>query len=572
MDLQELLDRAADVANLSDEELSQLISDLDAAASALADVDTDEALGQIIQIADAVDTLRAESTQREEAAATRASERDAALARIRGPEEDETEAEDEPEEVPEPEAEVPAEEAEPEPVPVAASAPPARRPARVGRVAARRPASTTPRPAQATDLSQWNLTASANISGIQEGQRITDAEMLAVVFGAAIKQSAGYRGGQGSRVKIPVARIGDDRDPTAVGYTADRVLDRDYRANLAKIGAAQRRLNSAENMAAAGGICAPPEVRYDLPIVGDDTRPFRDEALLRFGADRGGVTTLPPPLLDELDDAVGIWTEANDQNPSAPATKPCLTVTCPAEDTTVVDAITRCLQYGNFRARFFAEQIEAWMQLAAVRHARLAEVTMMTRVGTGSTDVDAAEGLGSSVDVLTTLDRAVAGMRSRHRITTAFPLRFVAPAWLRDNMRANQARESYGSADERFAIADADINRWIATRNVNVTWVWDGEPGQIFGPQGDGPLLGWPDTAVTYLYPEGSWLFLDGGTLDLGIVRDSTLNSTNDVQVFAETFENVHFHGVESQRIEMDICASGHVAAAVDYDPCVVGS
>lgn len=32
-------------------------------------------------------------------------------------------------------------------------------------------------------------------------------------------------------------------------------------------------------------------------------------------------------------------------------------------------------------------------------------------------------------------------------------------------------------------------------------------------------------------------VYIDGGVLDLGIVRDSTLNSTNDYHVFGETFE-----------------------------------
>jgi hypothetical protein len=41
------------------------------------------------------------------------------------------------------------------------------------------------------------------------------------------------------------------------------------------------------------------------------------------------------------------------------------------------------------------------------------------------------------------------------------------------------------------------------------------------------------------IFPEGAFIHVDGGTLDLGLVRDSTLNSTNDFQIFGETFENV---------------------------------
>jgi len=43
-------------------------------------------------------------------------------------------------------------------------------------------------------------------------------------------------------------------------------------------------------------------------------------------------------------------------------------------------------------------------------------------------------------------------------------------------------------------------------------------------------------------------LFLESGTLDLGIVRDSTPNATNDANLFAETFEQVAPVGPESLR------------------------
>lgn len=55
-------------------------------------------------------------------------------------------------------------------------------------------------------------------------------------------------------------------------------------------------------------------------------------------------------------------------------------------------------------------------------------------------------------------------------------------------------------------------------------------------------------------------LFLDGGTLDLGIVRDSTLNATNDAIIFAESFEQVAAVGPESLRITSTVDASGIVA------------
>ena len=40
-------------------------------------------------------------------------------------------------------------------------------------------------------------------------------------------------------------------------------------------------------------------------------------------------------------------------------------------------------------------------------------------------------------------------------------------------------------------------------------------------------------------YPDGAFLGIDSGSLELGIVRDSTLNETNDFQVFGERFRNL---------------------------------
>ncbi len=40
------------------------------------------------------------------------------------------------------------------------------------------------------------------------------------------------------------------------------------------------------------------------------------------------------------------------------------------------------------------------------------------------------------------------------------------------------------------------------------------------------------------LMGRGRIVAIDGGTLDLGIVRDSQLNSTNDFQIFGQSFQD----------------------------------
>ena len=94
---------------------------------------------------------------------------------------------------------------------------------------------------------------------------------------------------------------------------------------------------------------------------------------------------------------------------------------------------------------------------------------------------------------------------------------------------------------------------------VSISTFLDGATGSssIFGTQAAGALVQWPSAVRWYMYPEGSFFFFDGGRLDLGLVRDSTLNEKNDYQIFMETFENVGFRGLEALRITSPIEATG---------------
>jgi hypothetical protein len=82
--------------------------------------------------------------------------------------------------------------------------------------------------------------------------------------------------------------------------------------------------------------------------------------------------------------------------------------------------------------------------------------------------------------------------------------------------------------------------------------------------QAAGALNEFPDTFKWFLFAEGTFLFLDGGTLDLGIIRDSTLVGTNDYKMFVETFEAVAKVGIESLKITSTINVNGVAAALRD--------
>ena len=560
-----LLAQAENLSSLDDEALAQLLDDIRDATAEVLDGDvSDDDLATLERAAQVVDEIETEQSNRVENDTQRVARAEAVRSRILGQPEGEEGGEEPAEQVDEngdpiAAAHDPDPNANADPEPVAAGG-------RVSRIRPRRP-DVMNRPATG-DRSRMSMVAAANLADIPAGAPLDDPGQLAQAFISGYEQSRGYRG---PRVKVNIARIGVL--DAAEMYGPERTLRRGaVEDNTVKVD----RLFSPAAITASGGSCAPINTTYDMPVIGSQSRPVRDQMLAKVGADRGGIRTLPVPTLDQIvtgdNGAIDTWTAENDIELADPRTKPCLTLTCPEAEETVVDAFTKCLEIGNFRQRFFPEQVQAWIELAAIQHARYAETSLLTTVGAGSTQVTSGQLLGAAVDVLTTLSRALAGFRSRWRLERSTSLRFAAPEWLLDLMRTDIMRRYDGSVDEKLSVADAAIASWITNQNVNMSWFLDGESGQVFGPQGDGPLVGWPSHVVSYLFPEGAWLFLDGGAIDLGLVRDSTLNATNDYQLFAETFEGAHFHGIESYRLTMDLCPDGHVSAPVTIDPCTTGS
>ncbi len=356
----------------------------------------------------------------------------------------------------------------------------------------------------------------------------------------------------------------------AVDYPEARQLTSNPQVNEERVEAvvASAQAEPIDSLVAAGGLCAPVDVAYDLEGISVENRPIRD-SLVRFGADRGGIRFIEPPSLSDLDDSVSVWTEANDQDPGAndnehgPDTKPIMTVTCGDEVEVLIDAITRRLGVGNFSRRTFPEQFSRFWQLSGAAHSRLAENTLWDRMVAASTAVTFDQQLGAARDVLTVIDTAVAAYRSRHRMADNAVLRLTAPSWVRNLMRVDVSKQLPG--DATLGRTDAEIAAWFTVRGVAVTWSPDA--GQVLGAQAEGALNAFPSDVELLLHHEGAFVFLDGGTLDFGMeIRDSTLNATNDVEAFMETFENVAFRGIESLHITATVEPSGATAGTVDLE------
>jgi hypothetical protein len=95
-------------------------------------------------------------------------------------------------------------------------------------------------------------------------------------------------------------------------------------------------------------------------------------------------------------------------------------------------------------------------------------------------------------------------------------------------------------------------------------------PSQTYDDAAAGSAIpGFPDKIDSLLYPTGTWAFLNGGSLDLGLVRDSTLNARNRYRQFQETFEGAAHRGVESLRLVMGVQPTGQTSGTKDLDAIV---
>lgn len=401
------------------------------------------------------------------------------------------------------------------------------------------------------------ITAGADIPGITAGAELPDMRSVADALVKRMRAMGRTSGGDGEQHTIATI---------TASFPDERTLHaNDFEGNSTKV----EKVIKPDALVAAGGICAPVDVSYDIfGLEGSTARPVRD-ALAVFSADRGGIRFVTPPTLADLDGAVSVWTLQDDIDAAtvgAPdPVKPCLRVDCGNEVVVYTDAIPLCLIFGNLGARAWPELVERHMELAMVQHARFAETRLITRIGSLSTAVTANGALSAARDFFVQLEQAAAGYRNRYRMDSAAPLRVILPEWFRNALRADLVMQLPGDGqDSTFGLADNFMNTWFAVRNINVSWTLDGETGQILGAQAVGALNGFPTSLVWYLFAEGTFLFLDGGTLDLGLVRDSTLNGTNDYKVFLETFEGVAKVGVESLRVTTTLRIEGASAGTVD--------
>jgi hypothetical protein len=422
------------------------------------------------------------------------------------------------------------------------------------------------------------ITAGADIPGISAGTELSSAAQVTDAF---IKRLHNLQ-----RVSQPNGQQYTVATLTA-SFPEDRVLNAgDTQGNWDKI----QKVAGIEAITAAAGACIPLEIRYDIDGIGSTDTPVQD-SLPRFTADRGGIRFYPSPLLPDADydGAIGVWDPLGDPasnvtnlDGSDPrAEKPCLPVQCLPFEEAVLEAVSVCMCFDNLTGRVFPELIRAHNELALVQHARSTEQFFLTKLKQGATQtVTANQTLGAAREILGQVDKVSSVLRYRNRISPTQSFRVVMPYWIHDLIRADISYQMPGDGlNEVMALSDAKLNQWFSARNINITWsmeaAWgtpypDWEDSNAGGAGNDWVLettTGFPETVEWDMFAEGTWLVLDGGTLDLGVIRDSAHVANNTYCEFSESFYNLAHVGGESVHVTSNLVPTGSASDLTEVTP-----
>lgn len=408
------------------------------------------------------------------------------------------------------------------------------------------------------------LTASADIPGFGAGQKLDGMEALVQAMSARARH-------------MPITAKGDDAPRIPV---ASLVREHKYTlgldSTLAEFNEVMTAATNPDIMVATGGWCSPSEISYDFfNIVCEDGA----LDLPTVGINRGGIRwPVSPSFADVvLGGALWTWTEAQDiaaaTGTAQSGTKTCGRVPCPGFDEERLHCDGICLTVGNLTEDAYPELIANHTRLVMVSHfhkinrARINEIRALSAAFT-VTNGNAGE--GTVANVLGALELQAMDYRAKYSMCFDAVIEVIAPRWLRAVMRSD-LRRRMGSGTDMLAATDAYLMSLFDAANIRIQWVGDYQErtAGFLGVPGTLPTA-WPLTVEFMMYAPGTVVLGQGLRLDLGIIRDSVLNATNDHT--AEWMEEcwlIFNPGHEVRRLTVNICPDGTTGAA-DLTACGV--
>jgi hypothetical protein len=420
----------------------------------------------------------------------------------------------------------------------------------------------------APQKSQLVVTASVDIPGVGQGQKLNFDQVV-----DAFQKRAHA---------LPVSQSGMvDGGPTVVTVRNEFEHTLDDRTSPAQTEELFKFLTAPakqEALVAGGGWCAPSEIRYDFFNVACEDGLID---LPTFGVSRGGIRFPVSPSLADVQLAPFVsgfgntsnpwlWTETDDQaTVTGTPNKPCIRVPCPSFDERRLECYGICLTAGNLTDDAYPEATANFLRLLMSAHAHaMNQRIISTMVSLSSAVVSGGDFAGTTS--LPAYNQIVGGValgaldyRARYGMCADDVLEVVMPYWVAGAIAADLGWRS-GDTGDLLAVTLSEINGYFAAKNVRVQWVNDWQVRASGFPGFGTAMTAWPSSVDILMYAAGTFLLGNGLTLDLGVVRDSTLNAENDhTAAWSEECHLVARVGHESRQYRIGFSVNGAASSPV---------
>lgn len=403
---------------------------------------------------------------------------------------------------------------------------------------------------QGTPREEAVLVAASDIPNYQSGTPLGDYSRLADAMVQRAKSVTVGRSYGGAAMRHPVAYLEREH--------AYQLPDRYDPATFNDVLVAA---TNPEVLVAAGGWCAPPTTSYDFyNIVCEDG----EVDLPTVGVPRGSMQW---PVSPSFGDIMGLddnpWTWTNQDDIEAAGTngpeKPCQRIPCPDMDDAELTCDGICLTVGNLTDFAWPELVENHTRLLMAAQTHYMNMRKIQSLVQASVPVSPVSlGAGVAAPLLNSLALQAWDLREKYRMCNDAILELILPRWIIGLVQADMTLRQGLSLEEAFAVTMNFLADWLDVRNLRAQFVSDwqiGGPGQLGGAT---PATAWPTSVQALMYPPGTFILGQGLRLNLGVIRDSVLNRTNDhTAAWMEECYLIGKVGHESRLVDIEVCPNG---------------
>lgn len=241
-------------------------------------------------------------------------------------------------------------------------------------------------------------------------------------------------------------------------------------------------------------------------------------------------------------------------------TKPCLRIPCPTWTECRPEAEGLCVTHGNLSDRAWPELTQYFINVVMAAHMHRLSAAKIAKIQTsaGASQATYDGPSDGAADLLGYLELQATDLRSQYRAGRNRTVEVILPEWVLPAIRANMAARA---GVDMMNVTDALILTWFATRGIRPQFVSDYQPLYNLNGGAAEPAADWPTEVQALMFFAGAYLEVDGGSIDLGVVRDSTLNATNDfTAAWSEQFYCVVNVGPPARRVTITLDLDGVTA------------